>query len=536
VTTDRLPYDELTEFTFPALLRTLAEHHGDREAVVAPEGRVTFTELLARAEEMAAWYAAVGLAPGDRVGVLLPNGLRWLVTALGAHLAGLVAVPVNTWYRSSEYAHVIETAELRLLVTVADLFGRAVLDDLAEAGYGGEFAGGGPGYRGAVLWPADRARPDGVVAGARGPAVVVRPDDVALVLFTSGSTARPKTVALRHGGLVRNGHAMATRQHLAPGDRLWIASPFFFGYGCANALPVALTHAVTLCLQERVEGDAALAFIERERCTVYYGLGPANHILRAAPSFGRRDISSLRTGTTGMSVEDKRVALVELGITGVCSVYGLTEAYGHSTMTDADDPLEVKLRTIGTILPTQELRITDDDGAPCPTGVTGEIELRGCVIDGYLGMPEVDAETFRPGGWFRTGDLGVLDDAGFLTFVGRRKEMMKIKGINVAPAEVEDLLADHDAVEQVHVVGASDGAGGEQIVAFVVPSQAGGDHDQLASRLGRHIRARAASYKIPDRYVPLTPEEIPVTATGKVSRLGLRELAETDPARGTAGR
>jgi fatty-acyl-CoA synthase len=359
---------------------------------------------------------------------------------------------------------------------------------------------------------------------------------VALVLFTSGSTARPKTVALRHDGLVRNGHAMATRQHLVPGDRLWIASPFFFGYGCANALPVALTHAVTLCLQERVDGDAALEFIERERCTVYYGLGPANHILRAASSFGRRDISSLRTGTTGMSTEDKRVALVDLGISGVCSVYGLTEAYGHSTMTDADDPLEVKLRTIGTILPTQEIRITDDDGSPCPAGTTGEIELRGCVIDSYLGMPEVDAETFRPGGWFRTGDLGVLDDAGYLTFVGRRKEMMKIKGINVAPAEVEDLLADHDAIEQVHVVGASDGAGGEQIVAFVVPRQATGDHDQLAARLGSHIRGRAASYKMPDRYVPLTPEEIPVTATGKVSRRGLRELAEAEPGRGTAGR
>lgn len=528
MTTHRLPYDALTEYTLPALLATLASEHGDREAVVAPEGRVDFAGLLARAEEMAAWYADVGLTPGERVGVLLPNGLRWLVAALGAQLAGLVAVPINTWYRSSEYGHVIETAALRLLVTTDDLFGRPVLTDLADAGYGGLFdpAHDPDGYRGALLWPVDAPRAPGVVAGARAAAVPVGPEDTALVLFTSGSTAVPKTVALRHGGLVRNGRAMGARQHLVPGDRLWIASPFFFGYGCANALPVALTHGVTLCLQERVVGDAALEFIERERCTVYYGLGPTNHILRAAPNFGHHDISSLRTGTTGISTEDKRVALVDLGVSEVCSVYGLTEAYGHSTMTDARDPLETKLRTVGRILPTQEIRVVTEDGTPCPTGTAGEIELHGCVIESYLDMPEVDAGAFRPDGWFRTGDLGLLDEDGYLTFVGRSKEMMKVKGINVAPAEVEDLLADHEAVEQVHVVGASDGAGGEQIVAFVVPRQAGGDHDQLAARLGRHIRGRAASYKVPDRYVPLTPEQIPVTATGKVSRKGLRELAE----------
>jgi fatty-acyl-CoA synthase len=483
---------------------------------------------------MAAWYTAAGLVPGERVGVLLPNGLRWLVAALGAQLAGLVAVPVNTWYRSSEYAHVVETAALRVLVTTADLFGRPVLRDLADAGHGGVFdaAHDDGGYRGALLWPADAPRAPGVVPGARADAVGVDPEDTALVLFTSGSTAVPKTVALRHGGLVRNGRAMGARQHLVPGDRLWTASPFFFGYGCANALPVALTHAVTLCLQERVVGDAALEFIERERCTVYYGLGPTNHILRAAPGFGRHDISSLRTGTTGLSVEDKRVALVDLGISEVCSVYGLTEGYGHSTMTDAHDPLETKLRTVGRVLPTQEIRIVDDDGRPCPVGTAGEIELHGCVIESYLDMPEVDATAFRPDGWFRTGDLGVLDEDGYLTFVGRSKEMMKVKGINVAPAEVEDLLADHEGIEQVHVVGASDGAGGEQIVAFVVPRRADGDHEELARQLGRHVRARAASYKVPDRYVPITPEQIPVTATGKVSRKGLRELAERDPAEG----
>jgi acyl-CoA synthetase (AMP-forming)/AMP-acid ligase II len=181
----------------------------------------------------------------------------------------------------------------------------------------------------------------------------------------AGSTACPKPVPLRHGPLVRNDREIARRQHLPSGDRLWMAAPFFFGYGCANALPVALTHAATLCLQERVVGDEALAFIERERCTVYCGLATTTRTLLAAPTFGERDISSLRTGTTGFTAGDKRLAIEELGVAEVCSVYGLTEAYGHATMTDALDPVEVKLHTQGTVVPTQELRIVDEQGRPC---------------------------------------------------------------------------------------------------------------------------------------------------------------------------
>ncbi len=517
--------DELD--TFPALLRALATQYPEHEAVVAPEGRLTYTELLARCETMAAFYADAGIEPGSRVGVLLPNGLRWIVAALGAHLAGLVAVPINTWYRSSEYAHVIDTAALRMIVTTDDLFGRPVLDDLGAAGYGERFPERGRrGYRGALCWPAEAELPPQVVPGpSGGSAAVVGPDDLALILFTSGSTARPKPVPLRHGPLVRNGREIARRQHLRAGDRLWIAAPFFFGYGCANALPVALSHATTLCLQERVDGDESLAFIERERCTVYYGLATTSRSLLAAPTFGERDISSLRTGTTGFTAEDKRLVIEELAVTEVCSVYGLTEAYGHSTMTDALDPVEVKLHTQGTVVPTQEIRIVDERGEPCATGETGEVELRGCVIDAYLDSPDLDAESFRPGGWFRTMDLGWLDDHDRLHFVGRRKELMKIKGINIAPAEVEDILATHPAVDQAYVMGVP-AAGDEMMVAVVVPRDPAGDADTLAKDLVGHVRARAASYKVPSRFVVMSSAELPLTDTGKVSKRELRTMVD----------
>jgi fatty-acyl-CoA synthase len=273
-----------------------------------------------------------------------------------------------------------------------------------------------------------------------------------------------------------------------------------------------------------VDGDRSLAFLARERCTVYYGLAPTTRALLAAPSFGTHDISALRTGTTGFTAEDKRLVMEELGVTEVCSMYGLTEGYGHSAVSDARDPVEVKLHTCGTAVPTQEIRITDDEGVALPAGAVGEVELRGCVIDSYLGGPELNAEVFRDGGWFRTGDLGFLDDAGRLHFAGRRKEMLKVKGINIAPVEIEELLGTHPEVDQAYVLGLPDPEGDEEMVAVVVPR--GAPRDDLAAELVAHLRARAASYKVPARFVITSNADLPLTDTGKVSKRLLRSRLE----------
>ena len=326
---------------------------------------------------------------------------------------------------------------------------------------------------------------------------------------------------LRHDRLLRNATEIGRRQHLVAGDRLWISAPFFFGYGCSNALPVAFVHGVTLCVEERPAGDASLEFIARERCTVYYGFGPTTRNLLAAPGFGRYDISALRTGTTGFTREDRRLVLADLGVTGICSVYGLTEAYGHSAMTESGDPLETVLGTAGRVLDTQEIRIVDDEGQVVPAGDSGEIELRGCVIDGYLGDPSLDKDAFRAGGWLRTGDLGTLDEDGRLRVVGRRKEMLKVKGINIAPVEVEELLCSHPGVDQAFVVGIEDDLGSEKMVAAVIPR--GAPPADLAARLDAHVRERAASYKVPDRIEVVAQADIPLTDTGKFSKRLLRD-------------
>jgi fatty-acyl-CoA synthase len=513
--------------TFTEVLDDLVARMPDAEAVVAPEGRLTWAGLADRADRLARFLAASGLHPGERVAVLLPNGLRWIVAALAAHRAGLTVVPVNTWYRAAELAHVLDGAGARLVITDEAIFGRDTLAELAAAGMPECYPSSGE-RLGALVWRADEELP--AAASAAVATDLPGPDaaDLALVLFTSGSTAKPKPVPLEHGKLMRNAYEIGRRQHLRPGDRLWIAAPFFFGYGCANAFPVAMTHGVTLCIEERVVGDASLAFIARERCTVYYGLAATTRVLLSASTFGQHDISALRTGTTGFTAEDKRLVIEELRVDEVCSMYGLTEGYGHSTVSDARDPLEVRQGTSGRIVPTQEIRITDETGGVLPVGEAGEIELRGCVIEGYLGDPALNEGAFREGGWFRTGDLGVLDAEDRLRIVGRRKEMLKVKGINIAPVEVEELLASHPSVDQAFVVGLPDPDGDEVMVAAVVPR--GAAPADLAAVLTAHVKARAAGYKVPSRIALLTQEQLPLTDTGKISKRLLKDLLAGDPA------
>ncbi|MEQ3553447.1 class I adenylate-forming enzyme family protein [Pseudonocardia nematodicida] len=506
--------------TLPGIALHRAETDPGCEALVAPEGRLTWSGLADRIRSLATALATDGVGPGVRVGVLLPNGIRWVVAALAVQHAGATVVPINTWYRSAEIAHVLDEAGIGLVITDGTVFGRDTLTELAAAGLSDRTADG---RSGTIVWRADEPLPEMVGETDHAPTVPgARPDGLAYVLFTSGSTSRPKPVPLRHDRLLRNATEIGRRQHLKPGDRLWISAPFFFGYGCSNALPVALSHGVTLCIEERPTGDTSLEFIARERCTVYYGFGPTTRNLLAAPGFSSHDISALRTGTTGFTREDRRLVLEELGVTGICSVYGLTEAYGHSAMTDADDPPEIVLGTAGRVLDTQEIRIVDDEGRVVRTGGTGEIELRGCVIDGYLGDPALGEGAFREGGWLRTGDLGALDAEQRLRVVGRRKEMLKIKGINIAPIEVEELLCSHSDVDQAFVVGVEDRLGTEEMVAAVIPR--GVPADDLARRLADHVRERAAGYKVPARIEVLAEDDVPLTDTGKFSKRLLRDM------------
>jgi HIP---CoA ligase len=553
-------FEHVTRLTTPAVLAAVAAAHPGRPFIIAEDGDLTYAMMARSAARLARQFRTLGLRTGDRVGILLPNGSRWCATLLGAHTAGLVAVPLNTWYRGNELLYVARRAGLRTIITQEEIFGfesgrlaAAIGEALAEETPGGEH------YLGSFLWPRDATGPEGLPAALspseradsdeiitpNGPAgspgmgelgvllssPAAEADD-ALLLFTSGSSAQPKAVWLTQGGLVATAHAIGERQGIREGDRFWFASPLFFVFGCSNALPNALTHAATLCLQERFEAARALEYIERHRCTVYYAVAPFTRALAASPDLASRDISSLRTGTANATAEDLRLAIEVLGVTEVCNAYGMTEGHGHTTITSCTDPASVRIGSQGRVLPTQELRIVAD-GAVVGAEEPGEIQIRGLISPGYLDSPGGGppagtgaSSGFGDDGWFRTGDIGWLDADGELHYVGRSHEMMKVKGINIAPAEVETLLVQHERVDEAFVFGLATQDGDQSVGCVLVSTVSPDAREELIADVAEWMRGRAAAYKVPTAIRVITAAELPITGTGKVSKRLLQEDAQ----------
>jgi acyl-CoA synthetase (AMP-forming)/AMP-acid ligase II len=518
-------FDPSGEATTTAVLAAVAEALPDQSFVVADDGELTYREMSSLSVDLAAGFTALGLRTGERVGILLPNGIRWCAALFGAHAAGLSVVPLNTWYRRDELASVARRAGLRTIITQTEIFGF----ESASAATGLDVAG----YLGPLLWPAGAPRPvelspalatgDAITALRRSAAAEAAD---ALVVFTSGSSAAPKAVRLTQGGLARTGYAIGERQGVSAGDRFWFASPLFFVFGCANALPNALTHAATLCLQERFEAASALEFIERHRCTIYYGVGPVTRALAACEDLPTRDISSLRTGTANATPEDLRLAMDVLGVQQVCNAYGLTESYGHSTITAHTDPADARTSSQGTVLPTQQLRIVAD-GVVAPTDVAGEIQIRGLITPGYLDDVDTTTRAFDRDGWFRTGDIGLIDAHHRLHYLGRRDDTMKVQGINVSPMEIELLLVQHNMIDEAFVFGLATAEGDQSVGCVLVSPVPPHERCRLERDVQTWIRQRAASYKVPTTIRIIAPGELPLTATGKVSKRLLKEQTLT---------
>jgi fatty-acyl-CoA synthase len=349
----------------------------------------------------------------------------------------------------------------------------------------------------------------------------VTPEDVAFVLYTSGSTATPKGVMLAHGSLIANGFGIGERMRLTAADRLWLAVPLFWSFGSANALPAILTHGGALVLQEAFEAGEALALLERERCSVYYGMANMARALLEHPDRRRYGLAGMRTGLTIGLPEDVRMTIEAVNARELCNVYGLTETYGNCAVTDARDPLDLRLTTQGLPLPGMEIRAVESGtGRPLPPGEVGELRVRGHLAPGYYRDPEQTRAAFDPEGWLITGDLGLVRPDGRVSFRGRLKELIKTGGASVAPLEVEAVLMSHPAIKQAFVVGVPDRARGEVGVAAVELREGAA---ATAEMLSAFCRERLAGYKVPARIVFRKANEFPRTATGKVQKPRLRE-------------
>ncbi len=516
--------------TVAGLLEEMAERFPEREALVDQTRRYSYRELNEAADVVARGLYVQGVRPGDHVAILMGNMAEWLVVDFAIAKLGATMVSMNTWVTKRELRYLLEHSDTRVLVMQPRFLNIDYVSMLEEMRAEGSWparletvvcTGDGPDWSipYAVLTEASPQTAEVPVATLAG---AVDPDATACILYTSGSTSRPKGVTLQHFALVENMWNIGERQHLNEHDRLWLAVSLFWGLGCENALFAVMTHGGCIVLQESFDAEEALRLLEEERCTVYYGTPNMTLALLEHPDRGRRDLSALRTGVTIGTPEQLRLAMT-LGVEGICNVYGLTETYGNAAVIDAAESAELRAISVGPALPGNEIQIVDPEtGQRLPAGEVGEIRVKGYVTPRYYKDPEKTEASFDSDGFFLTGDLGYLDEEGRLYFRGRHKEMIKTGGINVAPVEVEEVLAGHPGVAQVYVVGLPDPERDEIVAAVIVPAQ--GVTPPEPSELHAFCRERMAAYKAPRRYRFASDTELPLTSTRKLQKSRLPEL------------
>jgi acyl-CoA synthetase (AMP-forming)/AMP-acid ligase II len=522
--------------TIPAMVRDAAATHGEREAIVDrsadPEVRLDHRELSERVDALAAAVVAAGIDPGDRVAIWAPNCWEWVVALLGLQRAGAVLVPLNTRYKGAEAAEILRRSRARLLFTVEGFLGNDYVSMLRDA------AGDLDHLERIVLLRDTGSRPEGVLSceqllALAGPehhaeadrrAAALGPEDTSDLLFTSGTTGHPKGVVMSHGQSLRAFADWADIVGLRAGDRYLCINPFFHTFGYKAGILASLMTGSTLVPLATFDLDAVVAAIRDEAITMIPGPPTIYQSLLHHPGFDPGQPNTLRLAVTGAAVVP--VELVErmrdtLGFETVVTAYGLTESCGIATVCRHDDDPETIATTSGRAIPGVEVEIHDDDGNALAAGEPGEVVVRGyTVMSGYFEEPEQTAEAIDEQGWLHTGDVGVLDERGYLRITDRKKDMFISGGFNAYPAEIEQVLLTRPDVAQAAVVGVPDDRLGEVGYAFVLPAPGTSpDPDELVG----WCRANMANFKAP-RHVELV-EAMPLNASGKVLKYELRARA-----------
>ncbi|MFH8609322.1 FadD3 family acyl-CoA ligase [Streptomyces sp. NPDC018029] len=522
--------------SIPGLVRAAAGRYGSREAVVEGRTRVSYAELGERVEHAAAACMANGVEPGDRVAVWAPNTLDWIVSALGAVSAGAVLVPLNTRFKGTEAADVLARSRARLLFVTGTFLGTSYVASLRRAAAEGPGSGPLPGlpHLEDVVVLADdapedfRTWKDFLAGGDRVPGEAVRARAASVVgsapsdiIFTSGTTGRPKGAVITHAQSLRCYGVWSDLAGLREGDRYLIVNPFFHTFGYKAGIIACLMRGATMIPQPVFNVDTVLANVAAERISVLPGPPTLHQSLLDHPSRDQHDLSALRLVVTGAAVVPLRLVerlRTELHIATVLTAYGLSEASGIVTMCRRGDPPDVIAATSGRAIPDTEVRVVSPAGEPLPPGRPGEVLVRGHhVMQGYFEDPAGTEQCLTPDGWLRTGDVGVLDEAGNLRITDRIKDMFIVGGFNAYPAEIEQLLGLHPEVADVAVIGVPDPRLGEVGKAYVVrrPGAVVTADDLIA-----WARREMANYKVP-RAVEFVPE-LPRNASGKVVKGELR--------------
>ena len=542
-----VPTLELHDYTIPGLLRRNAERLPDNDCVVAPEFSVRWSwkEFDRLTDVVARGFYAMGVRKGDHVAIWATNVPEWMLTMFATAKLGAILVTVNTNYKQFELNYLLTQSDAKMLVMIPQVRDNDYIEHItgimpsllredpqhiAEAKV--------PFLKHVVLVGDSEKKPRGMrrfdelyALAETVPQSVVEEHiagltthEVINMQYTSGTTGFPKGVMLTHHNITNNGQFMGDCMKFTHEDRLMIVVPLFHCFGCVLGVMSCLTHAATMVLMTRYNPEQEMAYLVAERCTAVHGVPTMFIGMLEHPSFDTFDFSHLRTGIMAGSpcpIKTMRDVTGKMHLSELTITYGQTECSPGMTMSRTDDPLELRVSTVGKLLPFAEGKIVNPEtGDELPRGMPGEIITRGYhVMKGYYKMSEATKAAVDEDGWLHTGDIGTMDEDGNFRITGRLKDMIIRGGENIYPREIEEFMYTHPAIRDVQVVGVPDEKYGEEVCACVIFKDGSDVADEA---LIKFVREGLSRYKSP-RYI-LRLQEFPMTASGKIQKYKLREM------------
>ncbi|NLI19936.1 MAG: AMP-binding protein [Clostridiales bacterium] len=542
-----VPTLELHDNTIPGLLRRNAQRVPENDCVVAPEFGVRWSwkEFDRRTGVIARGLYALGVRKGDHVAIWATNVPEWMLIMFATSKLGAILVTVNTNYKQFELNYLLSQSDAKMLVMIPEVRGNdyiehitglmpALLTDASDSVAEAKL----PFLKRVVLIGESPKKPRGMYAfdelyalAETVPEALVEESiaglsthEVINMQYTSGTTGFPKGVMLTHHNITNNGQFMGDCMKLTEEDRLLIVVPLFHCFGCVLGVMSCLTHASSMVLMTRYNPRQEMEIIQQERCTAVHGVPTMFIGMLEHPDFDQFDFSHLRTGIMAGSpcpIKTMRDVTGKMHLSELTITYGQTECSPGMTMSRTDDPLELRVSTVGKVLPhTQGKIISPETGLELPRGTPGEIVTRGYhVMKGYYKMPEATRAAIDPDGWLHTGDIGTMDEDGNFRITGRLKDMIIRGGENIYPREIEEFMYTHPAIRDVQVVGVPDEKYGEEVCACVIFKDGCAATDE---ELIEFVRSGMSRYKAP-RYI-MVLQEFPMTASGKIQKYKLREM------------
>ncbi len=503
------------------------EHYKDKTAVIYDDIEIDYGELYEDSHKIASALMERGLKKGDHVAVWMPNNHVFHKLFFGITIAGGVMVPMNTRYKAHEVKYILNNSDAKFLFTVGRFLKydylemlNKVVDEVEKLETVFVFDGDEVKVDAPAVKYEDLL--DEVEDGLEERKGGLDENDPALILYTSGTTGQPKGAQLRHINIIDNARVTGYVMDIREEDRYYVPLPLFHSFGLVLGTLTPFVYGASVVIQDVFDTKDGLKLMSDHGCTMNFGV-PAmfiDELEEYRHNKERYDLSDLRSGMMGGApcpIEVVKGVINEMGC-NVCIGYGITETSPLITLTRYDDPPEIRAESVGRPLPGVKVRIVDEERNEVPVGEIGEISVIGNVMKGYYKMEDKTKEVIDKDGWYYTGDLGKMDEDGYVYVTGRKKDMIIVGGFNVYPREIEEFLFTLEGVQDVAVIGAEDPRMGEIVVAYVVPKG-----ELTPEEIIDHCRSSIANYKVP-RIVKIV-DELPRTTSGKVQKYVLREQA-----------